>query len=169
MDGISEWHIYLRSFLSNIGVVDISNINVLDVGIGNSYASQILLKECANLIGVDISQRALNYAQDKLKSSTLKVGSAENLKDIESFSIDLYISLRTYQSTLFDIKESLHEAYRVLAKGGGIVISIPIYSKSYRQSLDAIELHNKGIAASAHRLDISFGTTANGAGLIVKF
>ena len=53
--------------------------------------------------------------------------------------------------------------------GGLIVISIPIYSKSYRQSLDAIELHNKGIAASAHRLDISFGTTANGAGLIVKF
>lgn len=47
------------------------------------------------------------------------------MKDIESFSVDLYISLRTYQSTLFDVKESLHEAYRVLAKGGGIVISIP--------------------------------------------
>ena len=54
------------------------------------------------------------------------IGSAEDLTSIKSLSIDLYISLRTYQSTLLDIKESLHEAYRVLAEGGGIVISIPV-------------------------------------------
>lgn len=123
--GIQEWPTYLGQFLSRLGITDIKNIDVLDVGIGNAYASRIFLDNCANLTGIDISQEALNYAKDKLPNATLKVGSAEDLREVDSFSKDLYISLRTYQSTLFDIKESLHEAYRVLANGGGIVISIP--------------------------------------------
>ncbi len=126
IEGIAEWQTYLQIFLSRLGISEVSNIEVLDVGIGNAYASQVFLSRCANLTGVDISQEALNYAKGKLRNAKLKIGSAEDLKNIASFSVDLYISLRTYQSTLFDIKESLHEAYRVLAKGGGIVISIPI-------------------------------------------
>jgi ubiquinone/menaquinone biosynthesis C-methylase UbiE len=125
VQGIKEWHTYLSLFLSGLGITDIKNIDVLDVGIGNACASQVFLGNCASLTGVDISRDALNYAKDKLPNATLKIGSAEDLKDIESFSKDLYVSLRTYQSTLFDIKESLHEAYRVLANGGGIVVSIP--------------------------------------------
>jgi len=125
VQGIREWHTYLRLFLARLGIMDIKNIDVVDVGIGNAYASQVFLDNCASLTGVDISAEALNYAKDKLPNAALKIGSAEDLREIDSFSKDLYISLRTYQSTLFDIKESLHEAYRVLADGGGIVISIP--------------------------------------------
>ncbi|WP_197026974.1 class I SAM-dependent methyltransferase [Methylomonas sp. 11b] len=125
VQGIQEWHTYLCLFLARLGITDIKNIEVLDVGIGNAYASQVFLDNCASLTGVDISPEALNYAKDKLPNAVLKIGSAEDLKEIDSFSKDLYISLRTYQSTLFDIKESLHEAYRVLANGGGIVVSIP--------------------------------------------
>ncbi len=44
---------------------------------------------------------------------------------IDNVSQDLYISLRTYQSTLFDIEESLFELYRILRPGGFCVISIP--------------------------------------------
>jgi SAM-dependent methyltransferase len=124
--GIAQWHTYLQHFLYKLGIAEVSNINVIDVGIGNAYASQIFLSLCAHLTGVDISQEALNFARTKLPSAKLTIGCAENLIDIESFSYDLYISLRTYQSTLFDMKESLHEAYRVLAKGGGVVISIPV-------------------------------------------
>lgn len=50
---------------------------------------------------------------------------AENLTRVDAISQDLYISLRTYQSTLFDIEEALFEAYRVLRPGGVCVISIP--------------------------------------------
>lgn len=125
VQGIQEWHIYLEQFLSRLGVPDIKNIDVLDVGIGNAYASQVFLGSCASLTGVDISHEAITYAKNKLPNAVFKIGGAEDLKEIESFSMDLYISLRTYQSTLFDIKESLHEAYRVLAKGGGLVVSIP--------------------------------------------
>lgn len=126
VDGILEWQNYLKEFLIKLGVSDFKNIEILDVGIGNAYASNEFHCNCNNLTGIDISKNALIYAKDKLPNANLLVGSAEELNKIPSHSIDLYISLRTYQSTLFDIKESLHEAYRVLAKGGVAVISIPI-------------------------------------------
>jgi len=126
VEGISDWQIYLHHYLSTLGISEVSNIEVLDVGIGNAYASQIFLTKCASLTGIDISQSALTYAKDKLPNARLEIGSAENLENVKSFSIDLYVSFRTYQSTLFDVKESLHEAYRVLAIGGAIIISIPI-------------------------------------------
>lgn len=37
---------------------------------------------------------------------------------------DLYVSLRTYNSSFFDIKEALLEAYRVLKYNGVIIISV---------------------------------------------
>jgi ubiquinone/menaquinone biosynthesis C-methylase UbiE len=123
--GLKKWDCYLNEFVKLIGVDNIENLTVLDVGIGNAYASHIFLKKCSNLFGVDVSNKALDYAKDKLPNAHLCKGSAENLTMIQSFSIDLYISLRTYQSTLFDMKQSLHEAYRVLAQGGRIIISIP--------------------------------------------
>jgi ubiquinone/menaquinone biosynthesis C-methylase UbiE len=51
---------------------------------------------------------------------------AEDLIQIPNKSVDLYISLRTYQSTLFDRRSALHEAYRVLRNGGIILLSVPI-------------------------------------------
>jgi SAM-dependent methyltransferase len=128
IEGISEWQTYLNNFLPKLGILvsDLKNMKVLDVGMGNAHASKVFLDNCADLTGVDISLRALENARAVLRNAKLQVGSAENLNTINSFSVDLYISLRTYQSTLFDIKESLHEAYRVLTQGGGIIISIPI-------------------------------------------
>ena len=123
---LRTWESYLTDFLGDIGIFDFKNLNVLDVGIGNAWASHSFLSKLHNLTGVDVSNKALDYAKAKLPNANLVVGAAENLNMIDSFSVDLYVSLRTYQSTLFDIKQSIHEAYRVLAKGGGIVITIPI-------------------------------------------
>ena len=76
VQGIREWHTYLRLFLARLGIMDIKNIDVVDVGIGNAYASQVFLDNCASLTGVDISAEALNYAKDKLPNAALKIGSA---------------------------------------------------------------------------------------------
>lgn len=122
---LKPWNSYLDSFLMRLGFSDITDISVLDVGIGNAYASHAFLKQCKNLTGADISRDALNFAKQKLPEARLIVASAEALQEVPSISVDLYISLRTYQSTLFDVKESLHEAYRVIRIGGVIVVSIP--------------------------------------------
>lgn len=123
---LKGWESYLIEFLEELGISKLRDLNALDVGIGNARASYPFLKEFHSLIGVDVSKKALEYAQGELPRASLLVSSAEDLKEVESFSIDLYVSLRTYQSTLFDIKQAIHEAYRVLARGGGIVISIPV-------------------------------------------
>ena len=60
--------------------------------------------------------------------------------------------------------------WAVLAVGGGlVVISIPIFVKSNRQSLEAIDMYNSGLGISSHRLQWSLGTTKNGIGLTVGF
>lgn len=38
--------------------------------------------------------------------------------------IYIYISLRTYNSSFFNVKQAISEAYRVLKNGGSIIISI---------------------------------------------
>lgn len=48
---------------------------------------------------------------------------AENLPFLDD-SFDLYVSLRTYNSSFFNVKKSLSEAYRVLKNNGAIIISI---------------------------------------------
>lgn len=53
------------------------------------------------------------------------VSEAEDLRKIAKNSFDVYISLRTYSSSLFDMRAAIHEANRVLRSGGIIVISIP--------------------------------------------
>ena len=58
----------------------------------------------------------------------------------------------------------------MIAIGGGlVVISIPIFSKSYKQSLNAIDMYNSGLGTSSHQLQWSLGTTRNGIGLTVGF
>jgi ubiquinone/menaquinone biosynthesis C-methylase UbiE len=50
---------------------------------------------------------------------------AETLASIPDKSVDLYLALRTYQSSLFDAPSALRQAFRVLRSGGGFVLSIP--------------------------------------------
>ncbi|MFT7404938.1 class I SAM-dependent methyltransferase [Zhongshania sp.] len=125
VEGCQDWNMYLIDFLKRLGVSDYTKLKTIDVGIGNAWASKRFHEDIHDITGVDVSEKALDYARTKLPHSKLVIGSAEDLNSISSFSVDLYISLRTYQSTLFDIKQSIHEAYRVLTKGGAIAVSIP--------------------------------------------
>jgi hypothetical protein len=52
---------------------------------------------------------------------------------------------------------------------GLIVISIPISAKSYRQSLQAVNTYNSGLAANGCRPKLFLGTTSHGIGLQFKF
>jgi ubiquinone/menaquinone biosynthesis C-methylase UbiE len=105
---------------------DLNAMDLLDVGIGNGYAVKNLFNSIGSFRAVDISREALEYARKLFPQMSSFENDAEDLKDIESNSVDLYLSFRTYQSTLFDRRASLHEAYRVLTTGGIIIVSIPI-------------------------------------------
>lgn len=68
---------------------------------------------------------ALKIAKDSLSHAETIVANAEDLSIIDK-KYNLYLSFRTYQSTLFDYRAALHEAYRILNRRGIFIISIPI-------------------------------------------
>jgi len=126
MDKLKPWHVYFTSFLHELGVEDPNQLDVLSVGIGNGHSDEKFLSCLHSFRAVDISDEALQYARKKYPQMTSFVSTAEDLEPIGSGSVDLYLSLRTYQSTLFDRRAGLHEAYRVLRNGGILVLSVPI-------------------------------------------
>ncbi len=60
--------------------------------------------------------------------------------------------------------------WNAAAIGGGLVlISIPISVKSYKQTLQAIEMYNSGLSASDKRPQLFLSGSSNGIGLKFKF
>lgn len=105
-----------------------SGLDVLDVGVGNGLELEPLFGDsgvlAASVIGVDVSEMMLAAAKARFPQLSTVNTSAEALDGIGSRSIDLYVSLRTYMSRLFDVTRALEEAVRVLRPSGGIVLSI---------------------------------------------
>lgn len=139
LSGLKQWHIYLQDLLVDLKIKDLNSMDILNVGVGNGCASADFFKNI-KFTAVDISDKSLNYAK---RNFTARVNfynnAAEELLNIKTSVIDLYISLRTYQSTLFDKRLALHEAYRVLRPGGIVLISIPImYVKSNQDVLKGL-------------------------------
>jgi SAM-dependent methyltransferase len=126
IEGIRPWHRYFTDLLKDLGVKDFNQLDILDVGIGNGHAEEPFLSQLHSFKAVDISNEALQYADKKYVQMTRFVCAAEDLTQIPNNSVDLYMSLRAYQCTLFNRRAALHEAYRVLRNGGIIVLSIPI-------------------------------------------
>lgn len=128
-DRYGIWTKYLDSFLlkNDIRLVEFYNSNILDVGFGHGYAYANVdhFEKFKKFTAIDISKKALENSANNFSGITTKVGVAEKLP-IETSSIDLYFSFRTFQSTLFDRRAAIHEAERVLKFGGLILISIPI-------------------------------------------
>lgn len=103
----------------------IQSKNILNVGIGVGLEGKGVYDEFHNFIGADISGESLGRAHRIFPRMRCVANDAEKLRDIGTGTVDLYISLRTFQSTLLDINLSMHECRRVLRSGGSFLISIP--------------------------------------------
>jgi len=118
------WKDAVLHILTEMGAVDFPKRRIIVVGIGNGLEGQELYVNCENLIAVDIGKRSLERAKRILPNASMVRNPAENLQEIKTDSQDIYISLRTYQSTYFDRNAALREAYRVVRQGGIILISV---------------------------------------------
>lgn len=126
LSNVLPWETYLINLMKVNDIIDYYNYRILDVGIGNGHTTENLYHNCKKLIGVDISRKALEYALEKFPHASLIHNQAEDLCDINNSSIDLFFAFRVFQSSLFDRRMALCEAYRVLTSGGLIILSIPI-------------------------------------------
>jgi SAM-dependent methyltransferase len=119
------WETSLRELLLRYANKPISEIDAINVGIGNGNECPIIYGEFRSLVGVDVSPQSLRRAHVALSFLTPLLLDAENLIAVANKSFDLYLSLRTYQSSFFDVERAATEAARVLRVGGVAIISIP--------------------------------------------
>lgn len=101
----------------------IKDEKILDVGVGSGNEATILFSDCTDITFVDIAPIGLKKIKTKLPNAKTINSMAENLPFLDD-TYDLYVSLRTYNSSFFDVKKSLNEAYRVLKHNGAIILSI---------------------------------------------
>ena len=111
--------IYNKLLLSSL-----ENKDILDVGVGSGNEAIALFSDCPNITFVDIAPNGLKKIKKQIPKSNIVVSRAEKLVTLINNSYDMYISLRTYNSSFFNVKQAISEAYRVLKKDGIIIISI---------------------------------------------
>ncbi len=118
------WQDDFLSVLTRTGLGSLNDYRVINVGIGNGTEGQELLDEIAELTLVDVGPLSLEAARAKLPRARTFVADAEKLAPIRTSSQDVYMSLRTYQSSYFDVIVGVRAAYRVLRAGGLFVASV---------------------------------------------
>ncbi|MFF9171803.1 MULTISPECIES: class I SAM-dependent methyltransferase [unclassified Streptomyces] len=102
----------------------LSTVNILNVGVGDGYEAAALFSDCPHITFVDIAERGLSNISERIPWSRTVASSAEDLSALSENSFDLYVSLRTYNSSFFDTSAATSEAHRVLKPGAVIIVSV---------------------------------------------
>jgi 2-polyprenyl-3-methyl-5-hydroxy-6-metoxy-1,4-benzoquinol methylase len=107
--------------------------NVLDIASGEGYGSNLLASVAREVVGVDISQEAINFASQKYTSSNLifKVGSAD-LIPLPDNAVDIVVSFETLEHH-DKHEEMMSEIHRVLKPDGLLIMSTPDKSLYHRR------------------------------------
>lgn len=103
----------------------IQNKVVLDIASGEGYGSNLMANIAQSVIGVDIDEKTIAFAQSKYlrKNLSFKVGSADNIP-VEDHSVDVVVSFETIEHH-DKHEEMLQEIKRVLTPGGLLIMSSP--------------------------------------------
>lgn len=119
-----DWKNNFLTIYNKLLLSSMENKDILDVGVGSGNEAIALFYGCHNITFVDVAPNGLENIKKQIPNSNIVVSRAENLATLINNSYDIYISLRTYNSSFFNVKQAISEAYRVLKNGGSIIISI---------------------------------------------
>ncbi|MDX3275216.1 class I SAM-dependent methyltransferase [Streptomyces scabiei] len=99
-------------------------VSILNVGVGAGHEAAALFSDCPRITFADIAESGLANISGRIPLSRTVVSSAENLSALPDDSFDLYVSLRTYNSSFFDTSAAASEAHRVMKPGAVIIVSV---------------------------------------------
>ena len=119
-----NWSENFKNICNSIPIGSIENMKIVNVGVGGGNEALSLFTNCKNITFVDIAPNGLKKIKKSLPHSKIIVARAENLSLLPCEHFDLYISLRTYNSSFFDIKKALAEAYKVLKDNSRLILSV---------------------------------------------
>ena len=121
---VREWHRDYSEIVEFLGL-NIPELDVLYVGVCTGRDLDDVVALARSVTGLDVSQDLLKCATDHRPDLIPVVGAAEEMHSLDTDAFDLYLSLRVYQSALFDIDGAVREARRVLRPNGAFIVSIP--------------------------------------------
>ena len=121
--GIGKWNKEFNDLLAIYQ--NIEKLSILVVGIGCGLEGVDIYDKYEEFYAVDLSADALATSQRFFPRMKIVNGSAELLPERLAHSIDLYVSLKTFQSSFFDIEKAVSECRRVLKPNGISIISVP--------------------------------------------
>ena len=135
---------------------------VLDIACGEGYGSAVLARVARSVVGVDVSQEAVDHASAsyaEFRNLRFVQGSATRIP-VDDASIDIAVSFETLEH-LAEHDEMLAELRRVLKPAGLLVISSPnknVYSddRKYSNEFHVKELYFDELEILLHRY---FGAT----------
>ena len=119
----SMWSSTFNSICNKIGL-NLRDDNIINVGVGSGNEAAKIFSTCKRITFVDIALDGLKKIKKFMPQSAIILSSAENISTVEDNTFDAYISLRTYNSSFFNISNALKEAERVLKNNSYILISI---------------------------------------------
>ena len=118
------WKDRFMSFYTRTAERPLHTNYILSVGVGSGNEAIALFSDCTHITFVDIAKEGLEKIKRHIPLSNIIVGSADDLSPIPDNSYDLYVSLRTFNSSFFNIAEAVSEARRVLRPHAIIIASV---------------------------------------------
>ena len=103
------------------------NVEVLDIGCGDGNVSSLYLKKACKVTGMDISEKALEYAA-KRGIGTLNWDINEAPLPLKNNSFDVIVFSDALEHTI-DPVCLLKEVYRVLKQDGKVILSVPNFGR----------------------------------------
>lgn len=126
---------------------------VLDAACGSGYGSNLLAKYATQVVGIDISDEAIQFAKDNFARENIlfEKASIEQLP-LENHAVDVVVSFETLEHVNSKLQSSfLDEIERVLTAEGVLIISTPnheVYKKRGGNHFHVHELTCQELKAS---------------------
>lgn len=118
------WKRNFNTALNQVSSTDISKCAVVDVGVGGGHEAASIFANCTNITFVDVAIDGLMKVQKSIPVARIVNASADDMHVLDDKCFDIYVSLRTYNSSFFDIERAIAEAKRILKENAVIVVSV---------------------------------------------
>ena len=108
----------LLAVLQDFSGINTRSLKLLDIGASTGIIDSYLADHLSQVIGIDIDQEAIDFAQSSFKKNNLefRIGDAMNL-DFQDHEFDIVVCTHIYEHVP-DADNLMQEIYRVLKPGG---------------------------------------------------
>jgi len=121
-----QWYTLYRPIIQMLG--NLEGKRVLDIGCGSGYLSYELFKQGANVVGIDISDKWIEFCKEKYPTNeklNFFLADGKDLKMFENENFDAVICNMVFLNVpkKTDVRKIFNEASRVLKKGADFIFS----------------------------------------------